>query len=170
MRKTVVALIMLATVFLTACSSTYNIKELGIDKDNYPGWSAKLRQRDDYEYLDVYYYAIPRSEPMQRMTYMVFGSSAEAKKYYNFWIDYCKKSTEVYDKGTNWFVTRLPDTYDVVKTSMFYREENVIICADVEVTTYSTLGDSSTTNNSDLRPYVMDNHSAIRKSVLEMFE
>jgi hypothetical protein len=170
MKKIAVAAILLLTVILTACSSTYNIKEMGIDKESHPGWSADLRNSDDHEYMYVRYNGRTKSEPLQRMTYMVFGSSAEAKDYYKYWIDYCDGSAEVYDKGKDWFITRLPDTYDVIITSMFYREGNIIICANVEVTTYSTLGDSSTTNNSDLKQYVTDNHMDIRKSVLEMLE
>jgi hypothetical protein len=170
MKKIAVVFALIIAVFLTACSSTYNINELGIDKEKHPNWSAKLRSREDFDYLDVYYYGRMKSEPMQKMTYMVFASSAEAKAYYKYWLSYCDDSSEVLDKGFDWFITRLPNTYDVVITSLFYRDGNVIICANVDVTTYSTIGDSSTTDNSDLRPYVMEKHSDIRKSVLEMLE
>lgn len=171
MRKIAVAVLMIFAVFLTACS-TYNIKELGIDGDKYPGWHADLRRWDDFDYLDVSYYGPGREkeEPMEKMTYMVFESSAEAKKYYRYWIDYCDDSSDVQGRGANWFITRLPNTYDVVIIEMFYRDQNVIICAKVDVTTYSTLGDSHTTNNADLKPYVMHNHADIRKTVLAMLE
>ena len=172
MKKIVLALIMIVAVLLTACSSTYKIDELVIDSEKYPGWDATLRKREGHDYLDVRFndYGREKSEPMQKMTYMVFKSSSEAKKYYRYWIDYCDDSSELYEKGNNWFITRLPDTYDVVITAMFYRDKNVIICAEVNITTYSTIGDSHTTNNAGLRPYVMGNHADIRRSVMKLFE
>ena len=170
MKKITVAVIILFAVFLTACSSTYNINELGIDKEKHPDWSAKLRNSEDFDYLDVYYDGRTKKEPMEKMTYMVFASSAEAKEYYKYWIGYCDDYIKIHDKGVNWFITRLPNTYDVVITTLFYRDGNVIICANVDITTYSTLGDNSTTDNSDLKPYVMENHSDIRKSVMDMLE
>lgn len=170
MKRIVVAVIMLVAVLLTACAPIYNIEELEIDRDDYPGWYADLRNHGGYDYLDVRYSGSDKSEPMEKTTYMVFESSAEARKYYNFWIDYCDDSSEIYEKGINWFITREPNTYDAIITEMYYRDQNVIICAKVDVTTYSTLGDNHRTDNSELKPYVKNNHTEIRKTVLDMLE
>ena len=80
MKRIVVAVIMLVAVLLTACAPIYNIEELEIDRDDYPGWYADLRKHGGYDYLDVHYSGSDKSEPMEKMTYMVFESSAEARK------------------------------------------------------------------------------------------
>ena len=161
MKKIVFAIILLAAVLLTACSATYNINELGIDRDKYPNWYADTRYEEDYEYLYVRYSGRDKNEPMEKMTYMVFESSAEARKYYKYWKDYCDDSSEIYDKGGNWFIARTPNTYDAEITEMYYRDQNVIICAEVYITTYSTLGDSHSKDSSDLESYVRNNQGCI---------
>ena len=52
---------------------------------------------------------------------------------------------------------------------MYYLDRNVIICADVYMTTYSTLGDSSSYDNSDMKKYILDNHGEMREFVMGLF-
>ena len=166
--KVLVAFVMLITMLLTACSANLKIDELDIDRDEYPDWFCSLWKEDDFEYLYVRY-GQKSNDPFEKMSYMVFRSSSDAKKYYKEWYDYCRSSgSDRLDHGANWFITRVPNTYDVVINAMYYRDKNVIIYAEVDITTYSTLGDSHSRSNPELRQYVLSNHSSIRRTVLGM--
>ena len=181
MRKTLTVLTLIMAIFLTACS--YNLDELEINKEDNPGWrssgySGYIQEIRHIRYLEVSYSSFGRtkSEPEQELTYLVFASSADAREYYTKWRKYCRSMEYERDSGTNWFVTKEPNTYDVVMFKMYYLEGNVIIQGDVEVTYYSTEngGTSSTTvtrsEGAERKEYILKNHSRLRKYAMDLFK
>ena len=85
-------------------------------------------------------------------------------------IDECKEEgTGIKERGLSWFIAKVPHTYDCDITGMYYLDKNVVIYAEVYITTYSTLGDTSSKDKSDMKKYILKNHSEMREFVMELF-
>ena len=170
-RNTAVVFILLLFA-LSGCGKTYPIHDYEIDREKHPGWYT-YDDNDYFEYLNVHFSGKNSSsgrDPVEKATYLIFESSAAAKSYFNWCLDDCKEAgVEIYDKGWGWFISDVPHTYDAEITRMYYLDRNVIICADVYMTTYSTLGDSSSYDNSDMKKYILDNHGEMREFVMGLF-
>jgi len=170
-RHAAFVLLILMLFTLSGCGETYPIHDYEIDRDKHPGWH--FYEGSQYvEHLEVSFSGtgLSGSDPAERATYLVFESSGAAKTYYKKCIKDCKDSeAEIYERGTNWFISHVPHTYDAEITRMYYLDQNVIICADVYIAMYNTLGDSDSINNSDMKEYILDNHGEMRESVMELF-
>lgn len=183
MKKIFTVIALIFAVLLTSCSERYNLDELEIsDTPANFGWYANIRhgykeELRDFRYLDVRYSGKGpgRNEKDRKIRYMVFESSSDAMRYFKIWQDYCIGENDgERQTGTNWFISRLPDAYDMIAYTMYYRERNVIIYTDVSLTYYSTEnGGTSSVGVSDtegdqLKTYILENHSELRDMVMEM--
>lgn len=169
--NTALVTLLLMLFALSGCDITYPIHDYMIDKEKHPGWYT--HERSDYvEYLDVSYSNNGRSgrDPIEKANYLVFESSSAAKSYFNYCLNDCREAeTEIYDRGSNWFVAKVPHTYDVEITRMYYLDRNVIICADVYSAYYSTNGETGSKDNSDMKKYILDHHSEMRDFAMGLF-
>ena len=185
MRKLFTVIALLMAVLLTSCAQRYDIEEMKIgDPIAYFGWKTRLlngyrEELEDYRFLEVTYggVSMKQREMDQKITYLVFESSSEARGYFRKWKKYCINKDDGEKRvGTNWFIARQPDTYDMIATAMYYCERNVIIEADVSLTFYSTEngGTSSTaidrTEGDKMKTYILENHAELREKVMEMLE
>lgn len=173
LRSIAVVFLLLAALSLSACGKRIPISKYVLNSEDNPNWYSSYKERDGFEYLKVKYYSKGggSSEPVQIPEYLIFGSSAEARSYYkSIYKEYKDEDADFYGHGSNWFVSDVPRTYDAVITRMYYVDRNVVICADVEVTTYSTLGDVGHTNNSGIEDYIRQHHSEMREFVMELFQ
>ncbi|MBQ5336959.1 MAG: hypothetical protein J6W65_05920 [Oscillospiraceae bacterium] len=183
MKKILVVITLLMAVLLTSCSAKYDLDAMKINKEDHPGWHEKIRTGykvvEDYRFIEVSYggYGRSKTEMDQKLEYRIFESTSDAKGYYKKWKDYCYRGSEgEKNSGVNWFVSREPDTYDMIAYRMYYREDNVIICADVSLTYYSTEngGTSSTavseSEGDQIRKYILDNHKKLKENVMKMFK
>lgn len=156
---------------LSGCGKTYPIHDYAIDQDKHPGWYV-CEKSNFVEHLDVHYSYNLRSgqDPVENATYLVFDSSASARSYFNNCLDECKEEgTGIKERGLSWFIAKVPHTYDCDITGMYYLDKNVVIYAEVYITTYSTLGDTSSKDKSDMKKYILKNHSEMRDFVMELF-
>lgn len=172
LRSIAVVFLVLAALSLSACGKA-PLSEYVLNSADNPGWYSKYKESDGFEYLKVSYggYGRVSTEPEQIPDYLIFGSSAEARSYYrSIYKEYKNEDADFYGHGSNWFVSDVPRTYDAVITRMYYLDRNVVICAEVEVTTYSTLGDVSRTDNSGIKDYILHHHSDMREFVLDLFQ
>ncbi len=183
MRRIFTVIVLVMAVLLTSCSEKYDLEELKIrDRAAYSGWHARQSSGyrgdlRDFRYVDVTYYSNGKGkhEMDQKASYMVFESSSDARSYYNIWKDYCLSKTEEENQsGANWFISRQPDTYDMIAYTMYYLEWNVIICADVELTYYSTENGGTSTvgvsgsEGNQIKNYILENHAKLRDNVMKM--
>ena len=173
LRSIAVVFLVLAALSLSACGKRVKLSDYVLNSVDNPGWYSSYKEMDGYEYLKVKYggYGRVSTEPEQIPEYLIFGSSAEARSYYrSIYKEYKNEDADFYGHGSNWFVSDVPRTYDAVITRMYYVDRNVVICADVDITTYSTLGDVSHTNNSGIEDYIRQHHSDMRKFVIGLFQ
>lgn len=114
----------------------------------------------------------PRTELRDFLTFMIFDSHSDAKKFFDNDHDYVTANNVKFeDEGSNWFIAEWPGVCDAQLTKMYYLIDNVIITADVEATYYSTWSDpdettASTLSRKGLRVYIKDNAKDLRRFVL----
>ncbi|MCR4775187.1 MAG: hypothetical protein K5869_02280 [Saccharofermentans sp.] len=183
MRRILTVIVLLMAVLLTSCTEKYDLDELKIrDSAAYPGWHVRQASGykgdlRDFRYVDLTYYSNGKgkSKMDQEISYMVFESTAAARSYFNIWKDYCLKDKEdERQSGANWFISRQPDTYDMIAYTMYYLEWNVIIRADVELTYYSTENGGTTSvgvsesEGNQIKNYILENHAKLRDNAMKM--
>ena len=87
-----------------------------------------------------------RMEEKDYVTYLVFDSAADAKKYYwnkyDFLIEYAKdhgqsEDARILSKGIFWFEAKMP-VNDAVNTKLFFLVDNVVFDIDVYFESYNT--------------------------------
>lgn len=126
--------------------------------------------RFDYLRITNWY---PENEKRDYISYLVFNSSKDAKKYfserYNSYVD-CNAIFE--DREKNWFIVEEP-VVDAEITTIYYLEDNVIIYTAVKYISYETGSGNDESSNttlsfreSELKDYILDNASDLREYVL----
>ena len=125
--------------------------DVGESKSGIKGkWKiAKYETDDGAPYLSVYNPGVKENDNVDLLSFVVFDSSKEAKKYYD---NEYKEYGEVLDEGDVWFTAREADVCDADIVGMFFLKDNVIIYADLNISGgMSVDGESSTVNRYYLR-------------------
>ena len=161
--------------------------DLPIGGDGYTeGRKWHVYKKDEHGVIYLYvYHAGAKTTETDYMQYMIFNSAKDAGKIFEN--RYKQYNEEILNEGENWFRYNVPGVCDAYIESMYYLEGNVIICADVSVTsTWASYYDEdydtspSTTETFDttdpagghydlnnLAPYIFANAPSIREFILE---
>lgn len=149
-------------------------------------WHVYKRDAHGVIYLYVYSSGVKETET-DYMNFEIFDSSKDAKK--NYEKKYKQYRESIIDEGKNWFRYDVPGVCDAFIEDMVYLEGNVIISADVSITSawsgyyYEDETDTTTTrptetvdttdpaggyyNRNNLAPYIFAHAPEIREFILE---
>ncbi len=190
-KKSVALAIMLLTLIsVTACGEKKDTKKYATDynlevKETttvMDCWDIWKREDDGVIMLQIDCKNSGRKEPRDYLLYWVFDTPEQAKnKYEEFY-----NRSKAYDKGNKWeegdkwFVSEEPDVCDAYITWMNYLEGNVIISAELDVSSawsendgYDDTTESTTEadteerfDTSTLKDYVINNAPALKDFVI----
>ena len=121
-------------------------------------WEKKWEQPGDEIYL---------------LSFRVFDSASAAKREYNDLYKKYKAYEAAWEEGGTWFISAVPDVMDSTISIMVYREDNVLIFADVVyIDEYPHYYEDETEpaeisfNRWQLKEYIIENAPDIRTYVL----
>ena len=148
----------------------------------YDTWSVRKRETDGLEYLYVWDGGMKESE-IEHLHFVVYDDASDARSNYESMYERYSEYTKLHggwgwEEGVNWFTAQEPDVCDASVVQIICLEQNVIITADIQVTSEWGMVDDTTYETTTLpadyfdiatlKDYVIDNSEEIRDFVLNV--